>query len=204
MKTKLSFTAILLLSLQACAGYSAHWTATPASVGSLAAHEAQIQFFKGRIQRSSLDGKTLYGPSFESVVRRMTDPQSGRITECVFQGGKAFVTWMTPTAAPLVYTAADADNSFSGFLTYADSSLRAWSYDINVTKPVEGSITGRLAEGNGARINAEKNQMQITKIWNNEMKIREEYISFSENDYLTWFEQLPAAVKNQTVLSSCR
>lgn len=193
---------ILLFSLQACAAGPVHRSATLASNGFTA--ESQAKFFKGRIQRSSLDGKTLYGPSFESVVRRMIDPQSGRITECVFQDGKAFVTWMTPTTNPLVYTAQDAGESFTGYLIYGDSSLTTWSYDINVTKPVAGRITGRLADGNGAKINTETNQMQITKIWNDQMKIHEQYEALSENEYLTWFEQLPVSAKTETVLNSCR
>ena len=164
----------------------------------------QIQFFKGSIQRGSLDGKILYGPAFDSIVRRQVDLIGGKIIECVFQEGKVFVSEMTRTAEPLIFAATDASGSFSGKLVFEDASALAWSYDIQVTKPSPGHITGSLADGNGARIQSNNCEMMITKIWNDQVRIHEEYTSITENEYNEFLNHLPASSLPDDVVKFCR
>lgn len=157
-----------------------------------ASSNPMTQFFLGKIQRSSMSGQ-LYGPAFESLVRR-TNTGAG-IKECVFQEGKAFVTEMISTANPLVYTVSDSGGFSAGSLRYENEHLEAWSYDVDVLKPMKGKITGDLAEGRGGRIYPD-GKMRIVKAWNNQVLISESYESISESEYLS---RLPSATPSDMV-----
>ena len=162
-------SAMIVLSL---AAFSAPATAAPA-----------VRYFKGKIQRTSADGRIPYGPAFSSLARRAVDLKVGRISECVLQEGKVFVTTLTATATPLVYSASDASGSFTGTVTFEDATLSAWSYDLQVTKPTAGHLTGDLGNGGGARIDAKSGVMTITKFWDDKVRIHEEYQPISKAEY---------------------
>jgi hypothetical protein len=149
---------------------------------------AEVQYFTGNIQVSSLDGKTPYGPPYESTVRRTVRAADGMIEECVLQKGKLFYTLITRTSQPLVFDAVDTDGAFSGKLTYADDSLTSWSYDIQVTSPNQGVLSGKLPDY-GAVINKANKKMSIKKIWEGKTLISENY---DMTDRATYQEKLRA------------
>lgn len=181
MKLKILTIPFLFFSIQVCAAC--------ASLGERAiASSDSPQFYLGQIQRMSLSGQP-YGPSFESLVRRIVDKENGKIFECVFQEGKVFVTEMSRTDKPLQYAVKDFGGYSSGFLNLEDESASAWSYNVDVLKPYNGKITGSLADGKGARIYPD-GRMEITKVWNNQMLIVEKYHSISGQEYQTKIESI--------------
>jgi hypothetical protein len=196
-----SFIVMIAFSLPACASTPSLATGNR-DIDSVV--RLQIQFFKGNIQRSSVDGKTPYGPQFESVVRRQVDLNIGKIIECVFQEGKVFISEMTRTSDPLIFSATDTAGSFNGNLVFEDADALAWSYDIQVTKPSPGRITGSLADGNGARIQPNTGKMTITKIWNDQVRIQEEYSAITETEYSNFLSQLPSSSLSSDVVKTCR
>lgn len=161
-----------------------------------ASETIQTQYFIGKIQVGSLDGKTPYGPPYESVVRRVVNAADGMVEECVLQKGQLFYTLITRTKEPLVYLAVDSDGSFSGNLSFADSSLSSWSYSIQVIQPNKGSLTGNLPE-HGAKINFQTKTMSIRKIWDNKILISEEY---DMTDLATYKDKLMAAKASNPAL----
>ena len=82
----------------------------------------------------------------------------------------------------LIFNAQDTENSFQGTLTYSDESLSAWSYDINVSKPQQGKLSGNLPE-NGGKIDLKNGSLSIRKLWNNEVLITEKYKPISQGEY---------------------
>lgn len=199
MRTSIVLLLISTLPMQACAStQDASESRTIAT-----ASPAQVQFFVGKIQRGSLDRKTKYGPSFESVVRRTIDPKEGKILECVFQEGKVFITEMDRTNNPLVYNVNDLGGFSTGTLVMETEAAQAWSYDIDVLKPMTGKITGSLSERNGARILPD-GRMEITKIWNNQMLISESYSAVSENEYLTRLPSITPGPQADIVAKMCK
>jgi hypothetical protein len=109
------------------------------------------------------------------------DFERGKITECVFQKGRLFLTEMNRTSEPLIFDAKELDKSFTGKLHFSDESLSSWSYDINMVEP-KGKITGALPE-NGAVIDSTSGNMTIRKIWNSQLLISENYTAISKVDY---------------------
>ena len=114
------------------------------------------------IVTSSIDGATTFGPPVSVLVYRVVDPEKSRVIEIVHQRGKAFVTVMKRTNG-LIFNAQDTENSFQGTLTYSDESLSAWSYDINVSKPQQGKLSGNLPE-NGGKIDLKNGSLSIRKL----------------------------------------
>lgn len=184
--------------LPACASTSAN------NLTRLAGTRAQEQHFSGTVQRTSADGHTPYGPPFSSLVKRTMSADSAQVTECVLQEGKVFVTELTRTAEPLVYTVTDSAGSFTGRLIFEDKSLMAWSYDIRVLKPQPGQILGGLRDGNGARIDARTGQMTITKIWNGQVRLREDYKAISREEYNKAFDAVTHGTAPSEIIAICR
>ena len=67
-----------------------------------------------------------------------------------------------------------------------------------------GKILGSLSDGNGARIDPKNGEMLITKIWNNQVRIREEYESVSREDYLKMFDEATQGQASADVIQTCR
>ena len=134
----------------------------------------------------------------------MLSTEGDKVVECVLQEGKVFVTTMNRTSDPLVYTAEDLSGSFTGHLIYEDASLLAWSYDIQVTKPMSGQIKGDLGAGSGARINPQTGQMQIIKIWNNQVRIQEKYNAISQDEFIKKFDAATGGVATPETVATCR
>jgi hypothetical protein len=134
----------------------------------------EVQYFAGKIQVSSFDGKIPYGPPYDSTVRRIVNAQDGMIEECIIQKNRLFYTIISRTSVPLVYDAIDTDGSFSGKLTYTDPTLSSWSYDIQVVTPNKGTISGSLPDY-GAVIDPSNKKMKIKKIWEKTTLITESY-----------------------------
>ena len=199
MRTSIVLLLISTLPMQACASTRA----ASESRAIATASPTQVQFFVGQIQRGSLDGQNKYGPPFESVVRRAIDPKEGKILECVFQEGKAFITEMARTANPLVYKVNDMGGFSTGTLIMETEAAQAWSYDVDVLKPMIGKITGSLNEGNGARI-LPGGRMEIRKIWNNQMLISESYSAITENEYLTRLPSITPGSQADLVAEMCK
>lgn len=199
MNTSVFLLIVPLLSLSGCASRPAASESREVS----STTSDQIQFFKGQIQRSSLDGRQKYGPSFESIVRRVVDQNKGRILECVFQDGKIFVTEMIRTRDPLVYSVHDLGGFSSGHLTMETATAQAWSYDVDVLKPMTGKISGSLAEGNGARIFPD-GRMEIRKTWNHQVLISEKYASISEEQYLNRLAEIAPSLRTDVVERNCK
>jgi hypothetical protein len=153
------------------------------------AAEKKMQYFSGNIQVSSVDGKIPYGSSYPSISRRIVDFEGGSVNECVFQKGKLFITVMTRTGNPLIFTANDSEGSFKGVLMFGDESLSSWSYDIEVFAPNKGKITGKLPD-KGAKIDEAAGTMTIKKVFNNQVLISEEYKSISKEDYENAIKQV--------------
>jgi len=103
---------------------------------------ATVKYYYGKVLTTSPDGKTPYGPPRFSLAKRTVDQATGTVMEVVRNGGKTFNTTLTRPAKGLAWTAADAEGTFSGTVTFADASLGAWTYDI-VMKNGSGSIKGR-------------------------------------------------------------
>ena len=82
----------------------------------------------------------------------------------------------------LVFKAQDTEKSFQGTLTYPDKSLSAWSYDLDVSKPQQGKLSGNLPD-NGGKIDQKTGILSIRKLWNNEVLITEKYNPVSESEY---------------------
>lgn len=163
----------------------------------------QVQHFTGKIQVSSLDGKTPYGPAYESTVRRTVNARDGIIEECVLQKGKLFYTLITRTKAPLVYSAIDSDGLFSGNLTYADHSLSSWSYDIQVYAPSKGRLSGSLPE-HGARIDSGSGKMDIKKIWDGKVLLTESYDMTDAASYAAKLKAAKAADPILVIRETCK
>lgn len=184
MKIKAEF--ILVLFLAACKSFG---TAT-VERGFDSTANFSTQFYIGKIQRSSLDEMQMYGPKFDSLVKRIVDKNNGKIQECVFQEGKAFLTILKRTTNPLEFEVQDTTKFTKGYLIFSDETLSSWSYNIEVVKPIVGKITGLLSEGNGAKISSD-GKMEIRKIWDNKMLIHEIYNPISEAQYRDHLKDLP-------------
>ncbi len=183
-RTNMKSILVAILTLSAC-------TTSPTSSLEVNTLAHSMQFFRGKIQRTSIDGKVPYGPAFDSVVRRNIDLTTGIIVECVFQEGKVFEATMTRSSEPLIFEATDSSKSFTGKILFENPSALAWSYDLQLIKPRAGQITGKLSEGNGARIDPSKGTMVITKFWNKQVRIHEEYTAISAEEYTTLVSNLP-------------
>lgn len=188
-----SLIALGLVTLSASAFASADSTA----------NNTDVQYFAGKVQPSSLDGKTPYGPAVDSTVRRIVNRQDGIVIECVLQKGQMFYTTISRTSRPLVYSVRDSGDSFNGTLTFKDETLSAWSYDIQVTKPNQGHITGSLPD-HGATILPQEKKMLIKKLWDNRVLITEEYDSIAEADYLQQVTAATAANPSLKIPSECQ
>jgi hypothetical protein len=157
----------------------------------------EVQYFAGKVQVSSADGKIPYGPPYESIVRRRVSALDGMVEECVLEKNKLFYTIITRTKEPLVFDAVDTDGTFSGKLIYSDTSLSAWSYDIQVVSPAKGTITGKLPEY-GAVIDEGSGTMNIKKIWTGKDKDGKDSSvlltqHYEKSDASSYFEKLKAA-----------
>jgi hypothetical protein len=153
------------------------------------------QFFSGVVQRSSLDGKQPYGPSFESTVTRAI-AADGVIVECAFQEGDVFVTKLSRTTVPLTYDVVVVGASVKGIITMETAQLLAWSYDIQITAPRPGKITGsaRFIGSSG---------LEIRKIWNGEMLIHEQYKTIPEDAFRDRVTTYTASSWNPTIEQQC-
>lgn len=139
------------------------------------------QFFKGKVQRTSMRGEK-YGPAFESFVRRTVI--DGQFTECVYQEGKAYTVTLAKTANPTVFDVTDKLGYSTGKMIYADERMHAWRYDIQVLRPNKGKITGTgsfKADGG----------ITTKKMWNNELIILEDYKLITRDEYM---REIPASV----------
>ena len=191
IKLKMQFVSILFLA--ACA------SSRPAQGDRIIQANVQVfevQFYQGQIQRSSLNGAIMYGPKFESIVKRIVDKQHGKIQECVFQEGKAFLTILNKTEQPLQFEILDPAGFSKGKLIFSDETLTSWSYDIEVIKPIIGKISGQLSDGNGAKIFSD-GKMEIKKVWDNKMLIHEIYNQITEDQYRQYLKNITtAAISN--------
>jgi len=131
---KISRICILLAAaaLSACAGTPA----PKAAVGAVGA-VATVYYF-GPVLYFSPDGKIPYNNT-QSAVIRMTSADRSRIIETVTQPGwgpsmpsREYVTELRRRDSTLVYDAADAGGSFTGTVTFKDSGLKSWDYDIRL------------------------------------------------------------------------
>lgn len=163
----------------------------------------EVQHFTGKIQVSSLDGKTTYGPPYESTVRRTVNARDGIIEECVLQKGKLFYTLITRTKNPLVYSAIDSDGHFSGTLTFADPSLTSWSYNIQVYAPSKGQLSGSLPE-NGAVIDTARKKMKIKKIWDGKVLLTEDYDMTDQTMYANKLKAAKSADPALVIRENCK
>ena len=135
--TNYVFTAIVLL-LMAC-GTSNTTMDTPAAT----APEVVIQYMQGRMQTSSPDGATPYGPPLDVLVKRTVDEANGSIVEESWHGTEARISRLTLRSGTLIFDATDDANSFSGTMTF---ETQDWlkgnvTYDINMTDN-SGRLTG--------------------------------------------------------------
>ena len=127
---------IIAAALSACAGAVALKAA-----GGTAYYCGQVSFF-------SPDGKLPYGNT-ESAVKREILEGGARIIETVTQPGaghsmrsKETVTVLKRRKKTLVYEVSDAGGTLTGVVTFKDSGLTKWTYDIKIK-------TGGAIKGSG-------------------------------------------------------
>lgn len=194
----LFLSPFLLLSFSACA-FSNLKAGTTQSLKS----GLEEQFFAGKIQTSSVNGVTPYGPPYDSLVHRIVDHKVSTIIECVYQQGRMFNTTMKRTSNPLAFSVHDSDDSFSGVLTFADETLSSWSYDINVLKPNQGKISGQLPDY-GAKIDLKEKTVLIKKIWNQQVLITERYQVIDQAMYSEQLAKNKALNPTLVIPNDCR
>lgn len=170
------FQGLVCLGMIACVS-----TEKRAPVRKMAMFSRSVRYYSGQIEVTSMDGLKKFA-AYPSLVRRSVESERGRILECVFQQGKAFVTEMSKTKQPLVYNVRDLGGFSTGRLIMEDGMLNAWSYEIDVLKPQKGKITGNVKDHKGGRIYPD-GHMTIQKVWNEQSLISESYEMISEEAY---------------------
>ena len=160
-----------------------------------------VQFFHGTSQRSSVDGKTIFG-SNEVLICRIVDFKNGKITEIVCNDDELFIAELKKTSSPLVFSVRDSRGLYSGNITFSDSTLSAWSYDIDVHTP-PGKITGVLPDA-GAKIDPKTGAVEAIKTWNNQVRISESCKSISQEEYVRIFKRMIGTDPSIDFSSPCR
>jgi len=150
-----------------------------------------MQYFKGRVERSTLVGQMLYEPAYPSVFRRAIHAKEGQIIECVFQKDQVSVVELNRGTNKRTYRAREWNGTFAGQIVYKTEALTSWSYYLEVLRPEPGKITGALANGNGARLDPKTGQLEITKIWNDQVRLHEVYMAIDAKEYKEFLELLP-------------
>ena len=155
----------------------------PSCAGNMVLRAADgAAYYYGQVSFFSPDGKLPYGNTDSAVKREVMDGGE-RIVETVTQPGpghamspREFVTELKRRKKTLVYDVSDAGGTFTGSVTYKDSGLKAWTYDIKLKEG--GTIKGSgwlTPEG----VKTEKRLLGVAR----PMTVREDLKTVSEGEY---------------------
>lgn len=141
-----------------------------------------VSYYYGSVSFLSPDGRLPYRKT-ETVVRREIMENGDRILETVSQPSyspsmkpEITVTELRRRGKTLVYDASDRGRTFSGTVTFRDTALMSWTYEI---KMQDGSAVTGKGELTKERLLTEK---QLTGV-KRPMMIRDDLKSVSEGVY---------------------